>query len=238
MNKKMKEALKEAFEAPIPAHKQEFLRCIPRQRVSIFTFMLSQVGYIRKRVLVLSLCLFVLSLAGACFLKLDMLWIISAFMPFIALSAVTENSRSAVYGMDELEMSSRFSMRSVVLARMGILGVLHLILICLLIPLAYIHSVFTVLQVGVYLLMPYLITDVVGLWMIRNIRGKEAMYICVGVAVCISSLHSFFRILLVNILYRNYFEWLLVMLIVLMILFIKEMRTMVQQTEELKWNLL
>lgn len=237
MNKKIKEAIKEVFEAPAPTRKREFLRNAPRQRAGIFSFMLSQVGYIRKWVLVLSLFLFVLSLAGACVWELDMLWIISAFMPFIALSAVTENSRSAVYGMDELEMSSCFSLRSVVLARIGILGVLHLILLCLLMPLAYAHSAFTVLQVGVYLLMPYLITDVVSLWMIRNIRGKEGIYACVVVAVCISGLHSFLRVPLVNMLYMNYFEWLIVMLIVFIILFIKEMRAMVQRTEELKWNL-
>lgn len=237
MNKIMKEAIMEVFEAPVPTRKREFLRNAPRQRAGMFSFMLSQVGYIRKWVLVLSLLLLIWSLAGACFLELDMLWIISAFMPFIALSAVTENSRSTVYGMDELEMSSCFSLRSVVLARIGILGVSHLILLCLLMPLAYVHSVFTVVQVGVYLLMPYLMTDVVGLWMIRNIRGKEGTYACVGVAVCISGLHSFLRVSLVDMLYMNYFGWLIVMLIVLLILFIKEMRVMVQQTEELKWNL-
>lgn len=233
MNRKMKEALKEAFEAPAPTRKQEFLRGVSPQRVSIFSFMLSQAGYIRKRVLGLSLLLFGLSLAGACFLELDVLWVISAFMPFIALSAVTENSRSMAYGMDELEMSSRFSLRNVVLARMGIMGVLHLILLCLLMPLAYAHSIFTVLQVGVYMLIPYLLTDVVSLWLIRNIRGKEGLYSCVGVAVCVSSLYSLLRETLINTLYMNYFGWLIAALFGLIILYVKEMQKMVQQTEEL-----
>ena len=233
MNKKMKNALKEAFEAPSPARKQEFLRGVPPQRVSVFSFMLSQAGYIRKRVLGLSLFLFALSLTGACFLELDMLWVISAFMPFIALSAVAENSRSMAYGMDELEMSSRFSLRNVVLARMGIMGALHLVLLCLLMPIAHAHGIFTILQVGVYMLIPYLLTDVVSLWTIRNIRGKEGLYSCVGIAVCVSSLYSIFKEQLVNTLYMNYFGWLLVVLIVLMILCVKEMRKMVQQTEEL-----
>lgn len=233
MNRKMKEALKEAFEVPAPTRKQEFLRGVPLQRVSIFSFMLSQAGYIRKRVLGLSLFLFVLSLTGACFLELDMLWIISAFMPFVALSAVVENSRSMAYGMDELEMSSRFSLRSVMLARMGIMGALHLVLLCLLMPLAYAHSIFTVLQVGVYMLIPYLMTDVVSLWLIRNIRGKEGIYSCVGVAVCVSSLYSILREQLIKTLYMNYFGWLIAALIILIILCVKEMHKMVQLTEEL-----
>ena len=162
-----------------------------------------------------------------------MLWIISAFMPFIALSSVTENSRSMTYGMDELEMSSRFSLRNVVLARMGIMGVLHLSLICLLMPLAHSHSIFTFLQVGVYMLIPYLLTDVVSLWMIRRIRSKEGIYSCVGAAVGISSLYSIFRAQLINILYMNYFGWLIVVLIALIILCVKETKKIVQQTEEL-----
>ena len=237
MNRKIKEAIKAAFDAPAPVRKQEFLRNIPLQRMSIFSFMLSQAGYIRKWVPVLSLFIFALSLAGACLWKLDMLWIISAFMPLLALSAVTENSRSATYGMDELEMSSRFSLRNVVLARMGIMGVLHLILLCLLMPLACVHSIFTIMQVGVYLLIPYLAADVTGLWLVRNIRGKEGLYACAGVSVCISGMHCLLRELLINILYMNYFEWLIVSLIVLIILCIRETKKTVEQTEELRWNL-
>ena len=229
----LKEALKEAFEAPAPTRKQEFLQGVPPQRVSVFSFMLSQAGYIRKRMLGLSLFLFVLSLTGAYLLELDILLIISAFMPFIALSAVTENARSMAYGMDELEMSSRFSLRNVVLARMGIMGALHLILLCLLMPLAYAHSIFSVVQVGVYMLIPYLITDVVSLWIVRRIRGKEGLYSCVGVAVCVSSMYSIFRMQLINILFMNYFGWLIAALIVLIILYVNEMKKMVRWTEEL-----
>lgn len=237
MNTKMKEALREAFEAPAPIRKQEFLKNVPVQRGSIFSFMLSQAGYIRKRVMLLSLFLFLLSSVGACFLEQDMLWVISAFMPFIAMSAVAENSRSSTYGMDELEMSSRFSLRNIVLARMGILGVLHLVLICLLMPLAYFHSVFTFSQVGVYMLIPYLLTDLVGLWITRNIRGREGLYTCVGVAVCISVSHSLLSEQFIKVLYMDYFEWLIAVLIILIILCINEMRKMIQQTEELRWNL-
>lgn len=238
MNRRMKEILREGFEAPPPVHKQFFLSMLPPQRISNFSFMLSQLGYIRKRVLVVSIFFVTVCLAGACFLNLDMLWIISAFMPFIALSALTESFRSAAYGMDELEMSTRFSLRSVVLARIGILGVFHLILLCLLMPLAYLHSIFNVLQVGVYLLVPYLLTDVTGLWAIRNIKGKEGLYACMGIAVFVSVIYSLLRVQLVHVLYINNFEWSIVILVVLVVLCIKETGKMIQWTEELRWNLL
>ena len=237
MNRKMKEALREAFEAPAPEHRQDFFENIPQERVSLISFMLSQAGYIRKRVLVISLFPVLLSLAGACVLDFDMLWAISAFMPFLALSAVTENFRSAAYGMEELEMSARFSLKSVVLARMGILGALHLVLLCLLMPLACIHSIFTVMQTGVYLMISYLLADVTGLWILRNLRGKEGLYACMGAAVCISSLYSLLRVRLIRLLYRSGFAWAVVLLVILLILCVSETKKMVRQTEELRWSL-
>ena len=237
MNMRMKKILKEALEAPAPVNKQDFLRKIPAQRVSMLSFMVSQAGYLRKRVWIISIVPVILGLAGACFLDRNLLWPVSAFMPLIALSALTENFRSEAYGMEELEMSSRFSLRSVVLARMGILGVLHLILLCLLLPIVHMHGIFTVLQTGIYLLIPYLLTDVLDLWVIRTIRGKEGFYVCTGVAVCISCMYSFLRAALVKVLFISYFEWMMAILVALAVLCIWEMKKMVQMTEELRWSL-
>ena len=43
-------------------------------------------------------------------------------LPFVALLAVTEGTRSAVYGMEELELATRFSLKSVLLARLCLVG--------------------------------------------------------------------------------------------------------------------
>ena len=48
----------------------------------------------------------------------NVLWITAALLPFVALLAVTEGTRSAVYGMEELELATRFSLKSVLLARL------------------------------------------------------------------------------------------------------------------------
>ena len=44
-------------------------------------------------------------------------------VPFLVLISVTESTRSYRYEMEELELSSRFSLKSIVMARMVILGV-------------------------------------------------------------------------------------------------------------------
>ena len=56
------------------------------------------------------------------------------------------------------------------------------------------HGVATIMQTGVYLLVPYLLTTFSGLWIIRKIRGKETIYGCMAAAVVISGLNLILRI--------------------------------------------
>ncbi len=62
---------------------------------------------------------------GGFFASENTVWIVSAFTPFLALLLIAESTKSAIYGMNELEMSARFSLKSVVLARLIILGVFN-----------------------------------------------------------------------------------------------------------------
>ncbi len=135
MNSNMKRLLKECFEAPEPKKKREFIASLPSPDVSIMDFLLSQAAYIPKWIWSLSALIFVVALVGAGYLKKDMLWCVSACMPLLALAPVTESGRSQRWNMAELEMSSRFSLKSVLLARLGILGLADLLLFFLLLPL-------------------------------------------------------------------------------------------------------
>lgn len=137
---------------------------------------------------VISALVFVLSTAGAAGLPADAVWVISALMPLLALTVVSESGRSEHYEMAELEMATRFSLRSVVLARLGILGTENLILLGLLLPVWSSRPEGSVVQTGVCVLLPYLMTAFSGLWVVRRIRGCEAVYICAGIAACIGFL--------------------------------------------------
>ena len=72
-------------------------------------------------------------------------------MPHIFLSAAFSFSDSSEWGMSELEMSARFSLKSVVLARMVIVGIANIVLEMILALLAGGNLLETVL----YLLVPY-----------------------------------------------------------------------------------
>ena len=236
ISKCMKKMLETAYEAPEPLRKEKFLRKLPKAQISHTEFMLLQAAYMKKWVWVVSVLVLGIALKGASFLERNMLWFFSALMPFIALTVTTENTRSAAYGMEELEMASRFSLRSVALARMGILGGVHFVLICCLIPVSLQNQIYGPLQAGVYLTVPYLLTVIPGLMAARHIHGKESGYVCAGIAAIVSVI---FIIQGSNgVVYREkLFSWWLAAFIVLIIMLGAEWHRTIKETEELAWNL-
>ena len=236
ISRDMKKKLETAYEAPEPLSKEKFLRKLPKAQISHTEFMLIQAAYMKKWVWIVSVLVLGIALKSVSFLERNMLGVFSALMPFIALTVTTENTKSAVYGMEELEMASRFSLRSVVLARMGILGGVHFVLICCLIPVSLQNQIYGPLQAGVYLTVPYLLTVIPGLMAARRIHGKESGYVCAGIAVIVSV--AFITQGSNGVVYReNYFSWWLAAFFILIIMLGAEWRRAIKETEELAWNL-
>lgn len=102
MNKRIKRSIQKAFEAPKPnqQEKARFLRTLPQPQINMWQFILTQAAYLRKRTLFLSVLLLFPALIGAYYIEKNTLWVVSAFIPFLGLLAVTENTRSMVYGMN------------------------------------------------------------------------------------------------------------------------------------------
>ena len=186
MNRKMETLLKEYFRAPEPEGKRRFLNSLPAEPMDLTDFLLFQAAYIPKWVWGLSVLVFAPALVGAGFLKKDMLWCISACMPILALALVAESGRSERWGMAELEMSARFSRKSILLARLGILGLADLLLFFLLLPLAYVNGDSSLLETGIYMLCPYLLTVFLGLWISRRVHGRECAWVCGAIALGVS----------------------------------------------------
>lgn len=237
MKRNIKKALKNAFEAPEPVSKELFLRTIPHPKISNRAFVLAQASYIPIWVWGVSFITFMVALISSHYIKKDTLWIISACIPFVAMTAVSENSKSAVYKMAELEIASRFSLKSVVLARLAIIGLAHLVLICLLSPLAGIGNIAATLHAGVYLLVPYLLTTSLSLACTRRFHYRETNYICMGMAVMVSGLCIFTQINFHFFYQKDYFHWWIGLLIVLSLFTVSGYYKTIQKTEALAWNL-
>lgn len=186
MDHKMEQALKNAFYAPAPTRKAAFLKKYRRRELSRWDFLLTQAGYIRWWIWVVSVLLFggVLCLASG--QDSETVWVTAALTPFLALLIVVENGKSRFYGMEELELSCRTPLRTVVLARMMILGLFHLFLLGMLIPVMAAWGAVSLFRAGLYLLTPYLLTTALGMELTRRCRGHEGLLACGGVTVLVS----------------------------------------------------
>lgn len=234
---KWKEDLKLAFEAPCSTQKQEFLKNIDVPTMPIRDFLISQIRYIRTWVWCISSMIFIVSLFWGMFLPDTVLWLISGLVPLLALTIISESGRSELYKMAELEMTTRFSLRSVIFARLVIVGVMNLILLVVLILIGSRSTAVVLIATIFYIVTPFLLTSFIGLLVVRKIRGQEGMYACVGVSVGI----SMFLLLSHKVLSFIYQEqYLMVWGLVALVLFIgngKQCIKLIKQTEEVVWNL-
>lgn len=233
MKQSLQQELKKAFALPVPdaQEKARFLKTLPQPPISMRQFLWTQIGYLRKWVLALSV-LFLLPMAPCSrHMDADTLWALSALIPFLALLAVTESTRSAVYGMQEFELSTRFSLKSVMLSRMSVLGLLDAFVLCCLIPFYAAGIKLSLLQTGLYLLVPYLLTVNGSLWLTRRYHGREALYGCLCIAVFVSILSCGLRQFANFIFQFSYLHWWLLLTVFLLGKTAREIRRTVTQTE-------
>ena len=188
MDKKIKKAMSYVYRAPEPVRKKAFLKKYRRRELGRRDFLLTQAGYIRWWVWTASVLLFggVLWLASR--RDRQTVWVAAALTPFLALLIVVENGKSRFYGMEELELSCRMSLRTVALARMLILGLFHLLLFGLLIPVTAAWGAVGLFRAALYLLTPYLLTAALGMDLTRRCRGQEGLLACGGAAALVSAL--------------------------------------------------
>lgn len=190
MDRKLKQALAEAYRAPAPARKAAFLKQHRRRELGRWELAAVQAGYIRWWTWALSLGLFGAILWAAAQPHLSMgLSCAAALTPFLALLAVSESGRARFYQMEELELACRVPQASVLLARMLALGLFHLALLGALTPaLAVWDGLGTVRAAGAYLLTPYLCTAALGMELTRRFRGREGLLACGGAAALVSAM--------------------------------------------------
>ena len=243
MDNKLKRNIQKAFEAP-QSNRQEksrFLRALPQPRISMFRFICVQASYVRKLSWILSGLISGLILLLALFCAYNIsentLWAVSAIVPILGLLAVTEGNRSMMYGMSEFEMSTCFSLKSVVLARMSILGLINFAVIAVLTPLCRIGNDFSLLRTGMYLLVPYLLTVNFSLWIARRINDKEIIYGCMCVATIVSGINTGLHFVTDLIYQEIYTSWWLVLSVFLLIELAYEIHCTIKRTEEYTWNL-
>ncbi|MBO6215514.1 MAG: hypothetical protein J6N76_08255 [Lachnospiraceae bacterium] len=182
MKNEWKDALKEAFYAPEPENKQDFLRKIRQREIGTFELLIQQVRYIRLPVWLVAVAIIFLAVIGAILQTAETRELIPAIMPFFAGISVLETKRSEKYKMSELEIVTRFSLRSVIFARMMILGILYLIILCVTSPVIALSFGGKTVVAAIEILIPYLFTMSVSFELERSTWGRKQEYGSLAVA--------------------------------------------------------
>lgn len=231
MKRGEREALRRAFAAPPPEGKPAFLDSLPRRQVGRLAFVALQARYIRKWVWFLFAAVLAVGLLAGRWAQQELLWWLSALTPFLATALTAELGRSAHYGMEELEMATRFSLRSVLLGRMAVLGLCGLTALGLL--LALLPNTAGLLRTGLHLLTPYLLSALLGLEIVRRFRGTEGFYGTLAAGVAVSALALLAQL-------SQWGEpplgWWLAAAAVLAVRSVWDCRKLLSQSEEHRWN--
>jgi len=238
----LEKELKHAFDTPPPARKEQFINRLDYPRASRFEFISSQIGYIRKRVWICSLVLFMITLICLYSTKasVSLIWVVSSAFPFISLLSISEIAKSTTYNMEELEMSCKYNILEVSLIRLGILGLANLALLIGIMLLLTCKTDFGLdfgfIRLGLYLLTPYLLNCYGTLFVINRLQSRETMYFCGAVTTFVSALNILLATQVDEIYTEKYRICWDIAFIILVIFCVKELVKLFKKMEELQWN--
>lgn len=186
MNDKTRTALKAAFEAPKPERKREFLSKIRPREVSTAEILVTQSSYIRKSIWILSALILLTAVIGADRFPDRTVRILGVITPFAAAMGVLETHRSYSCQMAEMEQAARFSLRSVIFARMLVIGIINLAVILLSAGVISAQFNTSVLLMLSKILIPYLLTMAAGLRIERSEFGRNNPFVSIAAATAVS----------------------------------------------------
>ncbi len=189
MKLNLKSEIKTAFEPPEPKGRASFLAAIPYPKLTYSKFVFSQIGYIRKRVWFVSAAVVFAAVKTVCAIPEEaklLVWLIAAFVPFLAIMTTVEISRSKIYGMTEIEEGCRFSLPQVTGARMIILGICNFAVMITVSVLLGNHVPFGVARSVLYIFTPYIVASGISFMIFSKVKGQEAAYLSAAAALVVS----------------------------------------------------
>lgn len=155
---------------------------------------------------------------------------------FLLLS-ITEMAKSSSYHMEELELSCRYNLPKIMLARLIILSIVNLLML-LLISLCFIQqNNFNIIKIGLCLTTPFILTGYVSLVILNRLHLQETLYICGGTTLVISIANMITMEQLGSLLLEQYSILWGILLTIIIIFSAIEAKTFIQKKEETLWSL-
>ena len=186
MNKKLKRQLNTAFYAPEPVKKESFLKKLRPREITTAEMIFQQLPYIRKAVWLMAVAVLTVAVIGSYAASESTVHVIEALAPLAAVSVCLEMQRSYRYQMTEFEMATRFSIKSVLLARMFIIGDVYVVVFCIIAPVLSVHFGVSIIVIASRIMIPYLITISICLHIERTETGRKNRHLSMAIACLVS----------------------------------------------------
>ncbi|MFI3326321.1 MAG: hypothetical protein R3Y35_09130 [Clostridia bacterium] len=172
MDKKLKNALKQNFDAGTPQRKEEFLSKLNFPKLSFAEVFLNQIHYISKIFWICSVAV----LAFVCYISTiadpKEIELLSSFIPLIAVISIIELHKSSSYNMEELEQTFKHNLAQTTVMKLAIVGVVSLFVLS-------VAMIFTQINV-LSILVPYLAVSFISLFITNIVKGVAGVYACIG----------------------------------------------------------
>ena len=236
MEKKLKKMIKDAFNAPMPTRKAEFLMSFDYPKAGRLDFFITQLGYVRKRVWTVSFLMIVAVVIAMRYHEVGMVvWVVASFLPFFVVLGITEIAKSMSYNMAELEMSCRYSLSNITLARLGTIGTVNAAMFIILTALLSYGNGMGLFGLVVQMFTPYLLACYLSLFLMKRFRNKEQLYICGGASFLVSITSIVvFNPLAMLLPGENWLFW---AFWILLILAVGEIVKFIKRLGDYQWNL-
>lgn len=111
---------------------------------------------------------------------------LSAVSPILLLSGIQEIFRSRIYDTQEMEFSTMYTGKHVILTRFCIIGGVDIISLSIYCILARVRLLYPGYMVFLYTLVPFLVTCFGCLWIMNDLKQSEALHYCYGYGVCVA----------------------------------------------------
>lgn len=232
----VKSHLREAYDVAPSDRKLAFLRQCRRRELNYTELILMQFRYMGAQllfVLIYALLMFMGALFG---MDEDVARVVSAATPVSALAASTGLWRSERYGMNELEMASRLSLRMIAIMRLSIIGaggtVVMISAACLMKAQDGADMVFSLAFVGV----PFMLTSAACMRLIRRWHSSRNIYGCVGISALIGGLTLVAQRPFLECRAETIKIIMIALLAASMLWTAREAAGIIRESEELQWN--
>lgn len=227
MNKDIKERIKSACDVPDSKRKDSFLKEHRKKEISMKELYLIQLSYINPLIWILSAVIAIGLLIVSVYTEEYALWVTSAFMPVLAAVSIIESHKSEIFQMNEFEMSARFFLKTVVMIRISVLGIVHSVILIVLSLFSCLDTIYSL----VYLLVPYLITSNTSSIILRYNNGRSAMLWCLANSFIISLMFFIISIKSYHLYSAVMFPYWIIVLVMMVLIGIRNIIILLKRTE-------